>query len=33
MTVIATLISLTTISLILYLIFRSNNNNDKGGLQ
>jgi len=32
MTVIATLISLTTISLILYLIFRSNNN-DKGELQ
>nr|DAF05709.1 MAG TPA: hypothetical protein [Caudoviricetes sp.] len=32
MTVITTLISLTTISLILYLIFRSNNN-DKGGLQ
>nr|DAV92255.1 MAG TPA: protein of unknown function (DUF4577) [Bacteriophage sp.] len=25
------LISLATISLILYLIFRSNNNNDQGG--
>jgi len=26
-------ISLITISLILYLIFRSNNNNDQGGLK
>lgn len=31
MNVTAALISLATISLILYLIFQSNNNNDQGG--